>query len=130
MKKVLLMVPVCAFAFACNKTESSTTATTDASTASTTTATQASGPSAIVEKALSFLTGGPFEGAITMNNTSGDKPSKAITYEVKGTKMRFESPEDHGPMANSYVIFGIRTWLLVQDASESPLWTRRQRPPV
>jgi hypothetical protein len=109
MKKALFLVPVCAVvALACNKTES--TATSGASTTSTTTATTAAATTTaatpgIVDKALSFIGAGPFEGAITMNNTSGEHPAKTINYEVKGTKMRFESPEERGPMAGSYVIF-------------------------
>ena len=111
MKKSLLLVPVCALAFACNKTESTATTTTttaDAGITGTapTTTTTAQQPG-IVDKAMSFLGGGggPFEGEITMTSTDPGKPVKTINYEVKGTKMRFEAPESAGPMAGGYVIF-------------------------
>ena len=109
MKKVLFLVPVCAVAFAC-KTESSTTTTSSTGTTSSSTAaattTGQSAAGAIVDKALSFLGGGgPFEGEITMSTTDPAKGAKTIVYDVKGTKLRFESPDSAGPMAAGYVIF-------------------------
>lgn len=127
MKKFLFLIPLCALSFACNKTESTATTTTtaDAATGATApTTTQQSTTGAIVDKALSFLGGGgPFEGAITMNNTNGDKPPKTITYEVKGTKMRFEGPEEHGPMAGGYMIFdtAAKKMTAVNDAKKTAM---------
>jgi len=59
------------------------------------------GAGAIVDKALSFLSGGPFEGAITMSMTEAGKPAETITYTVKGEKMRFDRPAGPDP---GYVI--------------------------
>jgi hypothetical protein len=108
MKKALFLVPLCAL-FAC-KTESTSTTTTSGSGSAGTTAatpTTTSTVGAIVDKALSFIGGGgPFEGEITMTNTDPNKPpAKTITYEIKGTKMRFEAPDTAGPMSGGYVIF-------------------------
>jgi len=115
MKKVLFLVPVCAVALACSKTESSTTSASGSSSASTTTTTTAtvaatstgqSAAGAIVDKALSFLGASPFEGEITMTSTDPSKPpAKTITYSVKGTKIRFDAPDSAGPMSGGYVIF-------------------------
>ena len=55
----------------------------------------------IVDKALSFLSGGPFEGAITMSMTDAGKPAETLTYMVKGEKMRFDRPTGPDP---GYVI--------------------------
>jgi hypothetical protein len=128
MKKALfLVVPVCAsFAFAC-KTESSTsttTTTTTTGTAATATATTAATQPGIVDKALSFLGGGgPFEGEISMNVSDPGKPMKTITYEVKGTKLRFEAPESAGPMSGGYVIFDTtgKKFTAVNDAKKTAM---------
>jgi hypothetical protein len=110
----LILVPVCMVALACKTESSSTTTSTSGSssagttTAATATATSTSAAGAIVDKALSFLgaTGGPFEGEITMMVTDPVKPPpKSITYDVKGTKLRFEAPDSGGPMSGGYVIF-------------------------
>src|SRR4051812_39186575 len=102
-KDALFLLPaLCAFAIGCNKPEGGTNAagSSSASTTTTTTSSQQSAAGAIVDKALSFLgASGPFEGEITMNATDPGKPAKSITYEVKGTKLRFEAPENNGPMA-------------------------------
>ena len=58
----------------------------------------------LLQKALSFVTGGPFEGAITMSIIKGDKPPESIVYIVKGTKMRFNVP-----VAGSYAILDTTT---------------------
>lgn len=128
MNKAVFVAAACAAAFACNKTEQSTTTTSGSSSASTTaataTATTTAAQPGIVDKALSFLGGGgPFEGAITMNNTSGDKPSKTMTYEVKGTKMRFDAPEERGPMSGGYVIFDTtaKKMTVVNDAKKTAM---------
>jgi hypothetical protein len=124
MKNALLLVPVCVAVLACNKTESTATTTSGSSSASTTTAaptaTTTSAAGALVEKALSFLGGsGPFEGEITMNMTSGDKPPKAITYDVKGTKIRFNSPESSA----GYMIFDTtaKKMTMIDDAKKTAM---------
>lgn len=130
MKTALFLVPVCALAFACNKTESNATTTTTTTggeagtTAATPTTTQQSTTSAIVDKALSFIGAGPFEGEITMNVSDAAKPEpKTITYDVKGTKMRFVAPEEHGPMSGGYVIFDTtaKKMTVVQDAKKTAM---------
>ncbi|HEX4512654.1 MAG TPA: DUF4412 domain-containing protein [Polyangiaceae bacterium] len=128
MKRVFWVIPVCAVALACNKTESSTTTTTSAAdggaaTTTTATATPTSAVGAIVDKALSLVGATPFEGEITMSNTEGSKPAKTITYEVKGAKMRFEAPESAGPMSGGYVIFDTtsKKMIAVQDAKKTAM---------
>lgn len=82
--------------------EGGATASPDAAASVTTNATAPS----IVDKALSFVTGStPFEGEITMNVSEKGKTMHTITYEVKGTKMRFDAPAENGPMSGGYVIF-------------------------
>jgi len=112
MKKVLFLGVVCALAACKTEGSTTTTSTSGSSSASTTTtatgtvAATATGTPGIVDKALSFLgAGGPFEGEITMNATDPGKPMKTITYEVKGNKMRFETPDSAGPMSGGYVLF-------------------------
>ena len=126
MKKGLFLVSACvlAFAFACNKTESAATTTTADGAAAAPTTTQQSATSAIVDKALSFIGAGPFEGEITMSVSDAAKPEpKAITYDVKGTKMRFVAPEEHGPMSGGYVIFDTvgKKMTVVQDAKKTAM---------
>ncbi len=62
-----------------------TTTASSGSAATTATAT-------VLDKALSFLSGGPFQGSLTMTITSAGKPPQTMVYMVKGTKMRFNTP--------------------------------------
>jgi uncharacterized protein DUF4412 len=52
----------------------------------------------LVQKALSFLSGGPFEGEIAMTMSDEGKPVRTIVFEMKGTKTRFDPPQEltHG----------------------------------
>jgi hypothetical protein len=107
MKKFSIIVPFVMVVVGCNKTESSTAADGGAVAVADTakaTAPTTNTPS-IVDKALSFLGAGPFEGEITMNVTEAGKPPHAITYDVKGSKMRFDAPAEAGPAGGGYVIF-------------------------
>ncbi len=110
---------------ACNKTESSTTSAADggATTTTTATATQQSTTGAIIDKALSLVGAAPFEGEITMSSIEPTKPAKTITYDVKGTKMRFEAPDSAGPMSGGYVIFDTtsKKMTAVQDAKKTAM---------
>jgi hypothetical protein len=75
----------------------------------------------IVDKALSFVAGGAtFEGEITMNVSEHGKPQHTITYDVKGTQMRFDAPADNGPMSGGYVIFNStnKSMVTVSDAKK------------
>lgn len=65
--------------------------------------TSTTGAGSILGKALSFLSGGPFEGAITMNMTSAGK-TETMIYEVKGDKMRFDRPA--GPDSGYAIVDG------------------------
>ncbi len=83
----------------CHKTEKATAAGDSGAAATSTTET----PS-VVQKALSFVTGStPFEGDITMNVSDHGKPPQTITYEVKGSKMRFDAPTGR-PGGSGYAI--------------------------
>jgi len=93
----------------------------DEGTATTASSASAAGPASVtptaetkvpsmVDKALSFLSGGPFEGDITMTVTDDARGAaegpQTIVYTVKGTKMRFDVPHHHGgPEGNSWAIF-------------------------
>ncbi len=61
------------------------------------------GVSSLVQDALSFVSGGPFEGEITMTTTNAGRPPQTTVYMVKGTKLRFTSST--GPAAGGYAIF-------------------------
>ncbi len=79
-------------------------------TASSNSAVTTTAAPSIVDKALSFVTGTtPFEGEITMNVSEKGKTLHTITYDVKGTKMRFDAPAENGPMSGGYVIFDSAT---------------------
>ncbi len=98
-----------------------------ASTASSTSTTGATGAGSIVDKALSFLGAGPFEGAITMNMTNAAGKSESMTYEVKGDKMRFDRPA--GPEPGYVIIDGSKATsvddakkiAIVMDMSSAPM---------
>ncbi len=96
-----LIIPLAA----CNKDKTEQSAADAAaatpSVATTTTTSLATG---VMDKALSFVTGSPFEGEITMNITDEGKPPRTITYTVKGKKMRFDVP-GRGAEGDSYAIF-------------------------
>lgn len=96
---------------ACSKPNGSSTGASPSASAATPTASQttaATAPPSLLDKALSFLSGGPFEGDVTMSLTQGDKAPETIVYSVKGTKMRFDVPA-HGAGAGSYAIFDSAT---------------------
>jgi hypothetical protein len=104
MKKLGVLVPVLAVLVQCNYfKKNDETADGGAVTAGSgnTTVTVNS----IVQQALSFVSGGPFEGEITMNTTNAGKPPQTIVYMVKGTKIRFNTPATTGPGDGGYVIF-------------------------
>jgi hypothetical protein len=89
----------------------------------------------IVDKALTFLSGGPFEGEVTMTNTStfdaqhahGMTPPAAgpqtmtIVYQVKGDKMRFNTPT--GGAEAGYVIFDVpaKKMTTISDAKKTAM---------
>ena len=106
MKKSALALALIIPLAACNKDKTEQSAAADAaaatpSAAATSTTSLATG---VMDKALSFVTGSPFEGEITMNMTDAGKPPHTITYTVKGKKMRFDVP-GRGAEGDSYAIF-------------------------
>ncbi len=105
MKKFSIIVPLVMVVVGCNKAGSATAADGGTATADTAAATTKAAAPSIVDKALSFLGAGPFEGEITMNVNEAGKPAHTITYDVKGTKMRFDAPAEAGPAGGGYVIF-------------------------
>jgi hypothetical protein len=66
----------------------------------------------LVQKALSFLSGGPFEGEITMTTSDDGKPERTIVFEMKGTKTRFDPPQElaHGA---GYAVYDAATKQIV-----------------
>ncbi|HEY1960395.1 MAG TPA: DUF4412 domain-containing protein [Polyangiaceae bacterium] len=102
MKKLALILAL-TLPLACSKDKTDSAATSAASaSASATTATTAATPS-LLDKALSFVTGGPFEGEITMQMTDEGRPPRTMLYAVKGNKMRFDVP-GRGAEGDSYAI--------------------------
>ncbi len=88
-----------------------------AATVSSASTTGATGAGSIVDKALTFLTGGPFEGSITMSMTAAGK-TETKSYEVKGDKMRFDRPEGPDP---GYVIIEGAKATSVDDAKKTAI---------
>lgn len=80
------------------------TASGSASSGAGTTAAPTAATGSIADKALSFLSGGPFEGEITMSLTTAGKPPQTMAYMVKGSKMRFNTPAGD-PRGAGYVIW-------------------------
>ncbi len=107
MKKLYVLAPAFVLLAQCNlmKKTGDTAGDGGVATADTTSTTggalKAGGE--LVSKAMSFLSGGPFEGEITMNMINGGKPPETIVYMVKGQKMRFDAPS--GKAGGGYVIF-------------------------
>jgi hypothetical protein len=123
MKKIAFSILATAAIVACNKPDT-TSAASDGATTTTTSSAQTSTVSNVVNKALSFLGGGgPFEGEITMSITDPAKPPKTITYDVKGTKLRFDSPAEAGPMSGGYAIFDTQAkkMTMVDDAKKTAM---------
>jgi len=108
MRKVCVLVPLFVLLAQCNPMKKTGDTASDGGSA-TADPTSTSGGGAInaattlVGKAMSFLSGGPFEGEITMNISEGGKPAQTIIYMVKGTKMRFDAPTARS-MGGGYVI--------------------------
>jgi hypothetical protein len=102
MKRLLMTAVVLLSFAACSKTKTGQTAAADAAAAAPA---SAATTTSLVQKALSFLTGGPFEGEITTSMTMAGKPTQTITYVVKGDKMRFDVPTHVGPAGDSYALF-------------------------
>jgi hypothetical protein len=102
MRKAMIAGAVLVALAGCNKLASKENGDAAATTSTAAVgSTSTTGAGSIVDKALSFLTGGPFEGAITMTMTDAGKPAETIVYEVKGDKMRFDRPTGPDP---GYVI--------------------------
>jgi len=96
MQKLFVLVPAFVVLADCNLlkkegdgTDGGVTTTTASSGSAATTATATPG---LLDKALSFLSGGPFQGSLTMTITSAGKPPQTMVYMIKGTKMRFNTP--------------------------------------
>jgi hypothetical protein len=122
MKNLTLMASVLMVVAGCKQTASTSGGDGGGAVATADSASTKTTASSVVDKALSFLGGGPFEGEITMNVTEAGKPPHTITYDVKGTKMRFDSPaEQSGPMGGGYVIFDTtnKKMTAVNDAKKS-----------
>lgn len=120
MNKVHALAVIALVAAACNNGKkdgasgAATTTSSSASAAATSTAT----PS-LLQSALSLVSGGPFEGEITMTMTNAGKPPETIVYSVKGPKMRFVVPSPRA--AGSYTIFDTtaKKMMTVNDAQKS-----------
>ena len=121
MKKLTLIASVVMVVGGCKQTASTSGADGGGAVATADSAGTKTTATSVVDKALSFLGGGPFEGEITMNVTEPGKPPHTITYDVKGTKMRFDAPAEAGPMGGGYVIFDTtnKKMTAVNDARKS-----------
>ena len=104
------LIPLVLVVAACNLFRKDKNEDVAADGAAVTTATGTVGTTApsLLDKALSFVSGGPFEGEITMNVTNKDKPVETVVYMVKGPKMRFNMPEKR-PGESGYAIFDTTT---------------------
>ena len=104
MKKSALALAILIPLAACNKDKTDSAATAGSSSAASATATTAATAPNLLDKALSFVTGGPFEGEITMQLTDAGKPPNTMVYSVKGSKMRFDLPAHGSAEGPGYAI--------------------------
>jgi len=72
------------------------------------------GPS-IVAKALSFVSGGSFEGEISMTMTPEGKPPHFIVYEMKGSKVRFDFGDTFGEVTYVIADYAAKTTALIDE---------------
>jgi len=94
MKKLLVLVPAFVALAHCNLLKKAGDSAADGgvtTTAASSGSAQAAAPT-LMDKALSFLSGGPFQGSMTMTITAAGKPPQTMVYMIKGTKMRFNTP--------------------------------------
>jgi uncharacterized protein DUF4412 len=73
----------------------------------------------VVDRALTFLSGGPFEGDITMSITHEGKPPIVSVFEVKGEKVRFNMASPRPEVSYSIVDFGTKQMMAVSDAKQT-----------
>jgi hypothetical protein len=114
---VACLVASCAWMTACSHSSAGTTA--DAGAAPSASAAPPSPPPSaaaapsVVDKALSFLSGGPFEGDITMTITPESRPAFTQVFEVKGERLRMNTPPaangDHMYVVTDYAAKKIMT---------------------
>jgi hypothetical protein len=58
----------------------------------------------LAQKALTFLTGGVFEGTVTADMTTAGKGKRSVTWEFKGDKLRYDLAGE-GPVQNGWILF-------------------------
>jgi hypothetical protein len=78
----------------------------------------AAAPSAL-DRALTFLSGGPFEGDITMSITHDGKPPMVSVFEVKGEKVRFNMGSGRPEVSYSIMDFQTKQAMAVSDAKQT-----------
>jgi hypothetical protein len=118
MNKVHALAAIALLAAGCNNSKKDGTSGATAGSAGSSSVAPLSTTS-LLQSAMSFLSGGPFEGEITMAVTSVGKPPQTIVYEVKGQKMRFVAPSSRG--VSTYTIFdgSTRKLMTVTDAQKT-----------
>jgi Domain of unknown function (DUF4412) len=113
----------CAWALGCDHTSAGTAA--DAGVAATPSATPTPPPSAtasVVDKALSFLSGGQFEGDITMTLTPESKAPFTSVFEIKGDKVRMNTaPTGNGDRNYSVVDYGAKKIMAISDSKKTAM---------
>jgi uncharacterized protein DUF4412 len=118
---------VATFASLAACSHSSDGATADVVVAASASASASPAPSAtspsVVDKALSFLSGGPFEGEITMSITPEVRPAFSTVFDVKGEKMRFSAPSSALGQERRYslVDFGNKKMVDISDTNKTAM---------
>jgi hypothetical protein len=122
MRKLFVLVPAFVLLAHCDLLKKGDGATADGGVTTTASSESAAttATATVLDKALSFLSGGPFQGSITMTITNAGKPPETMVYMVKGTKMRFNTPVGERRGGGGYVIADTTTNTLttVMDAQK------------
>jgi hypothetical protein len=133
MKSILVNAPGAACLVAsyacvagCSHPSAGTTADAGvAQAASATPSATASAPStpSVVDRALSFLSGAPFEGDITMTITPETRPPFTQVFEVKGDKLRMNPPPSPSG-EHSYVVvdYAAKKMMSISDTKRTALF--------
>jgi hypothetical protein len=116
-----IAVWACLVACSHSSAESTTKATASA-TPSATAAPSAAPTSSVIDKALSFLSGGPFEGEITMTISPENKPQITSVYDIKGERLRASTPAiSGGEHTYSVLDFGAKKVFVISEAKKTAM---------
>jgi Domain of unknown function (DUF4412) len=108
---------------ACSHSSAEATPNATASaTPSAAAAPSATSTPSVVDKALSFLSGGGFEGEITMAMTPENKPPTSSVFDIKGEKLRVSAPAmGNGERMYTIIDFGAKKMWLVSDTKKAAM---------